>query len=249
MIAAKLLPIAALLTMCLSGCWPFSRSELIADYNYRMTVDVETPEGLVSGSAVRNAKRWEITGSMFGYASSQRFSGEAVAVDLPNGETLFLTFSFDRGEEVCDLNHKFRGNRNNVGKCEYDDPEKYKQQTDKLIALKELIEVELPSLGGSDPYFTGERRLLMFRDITDPATVEQVDPENLSASFGKGYALKRVTYQVTNDPVTKGMNERLPWLDELEQGTLVKGDKEKPLLERHPAARVLSSEFKMDFNK
>ena len=225
MIAAKLLPIAALLTMCLSGCWPFSRSELIADYNYRMTVDVETPEGLVSGSAVRNAKRWEITGSMFGYASSQRFSGEAVAVDLPNGETLFLTFRFDRDEEVCDLNHKFRGNRNNVGKCEYNDPEKYKQQTDKLIALRELIEVELPSLADGDTYFNRMRQLVRFRNIDDPMTVEQVDPDNLSASFGKGYALKRVTYQVTNDPVTKGIDKRLPWLSKYPEPSLDKNSK------------------------
>ena len=108
----------------------------------------------------------------------------------------------------------------------------------------ELLNVDL-----SHPNFEMEHKLLRFRDITDPATVELVDPDNLSASFGKGYTLKRVTYQVTNDPVTKGMDERLPWLDELEQGTLIKGNYQIPVADNVLAARISSSAFKLDLDK
>ncbi|WP_066268991.1 hypothetical protein [Blastomonas sp. CCH3-A3] len=55
--------------------------------------------------------------------------------------------------------------------------------------------------------------LVRFRDINDPTTVERVDPDALAASFGEGVKLRRVTVQLTDDPVTKGIEKRLKWLD------------------------------------
>jgi hypothetical protein len=43
-------------------------------------------------------------------------------------------------------------------------------------------------------------------------SVERVDPANLSAQFGEGVRLRRITVQVTDDDVTDGMEERLGWL-------------------------------------
>ena len=54
--------------------------------------------------------------------------------------------------------------------------------------------------------------LVRFADIADPKTVERVDPENLAASFGAGYALQRVVVEETDDPVTSGIEKRLRWL-------------------------------------
>ena len=53
--------------------------------------------------------------------------------------------------------------------------------------------------------------LVRFRDINDPKTVERVDPWKLDASFGPGVSLKSATFQVTDDPVTKGIATLLPW--------------------------------------
>jgi hypothetical protein len=55
--------------------------------------------------------------------------------------------------------------------------------------------------------------LVRFRDIRDPATVESVDPDGLSAMFGKGYAVRRIVAERTDDAVTMVNRARLPWAD------------------------------------
>ncbi len=44
-----------------------------------------------------------------------------------------------------------------------------------------------------------------------------VDPDDFAASFGEGVSLKRITVQITDDPVTTGIEERLGWLGDLKQ--------------------------------
>ncbi|MCC6479158.1 MAG: hypothetical protein IT552_08115, partial [Sphingomonadaceae bacterium] len=51
--------------------------------------------------------------------------------------------------------------------------------------------------------------LVTFKDLADPTSVEQVDPDDLAASFGRGYRLKSITVQVTDAPVTVGIGDRL----------------------------------------
>jgi len=54
--------------------------------------------------------------------------------------------------------------------------------------------------------------LVRFRDPNDPKTVERVDPNDLAASFGAGVKLTRATVEITDDPLTTGIEKRLPWL-------------------------------------
>lgn len=37
-----------------------------------------------------------------------------------------------------------------------------------------------------------------------------VDPADFAATFGPGYALRRITVQITDDPVTTGIEQKLP---------------------------------------
>jgi hypothetical protein len=62
---------------------------------------------------------------------------------------------------------------------------------------------------------TGYPVLVRFRDINDPRTLERVDPEGLSTSFGTGVRLARVTLQLTDDHVTTGIEKKLKWLNNL----------------------------------
>jgi hypothetical protein len=55
-------------------------------------------------------------------------------------------------------------------------------------------------------------QLVHFRDVRDPKSVAAVDPAHLDAAFGPGVRLKRITVQVTGDPVTRGIEGRLGWL-------------------------------------
>ena len=55
--------------------------------------------------------------------------------------------------------------------------------------------------------------LARFDDLRKPASVQRVEPADLSTSFGPGVRLRRITVQVTKDRVTRGdIEKRLPWI-------------------------------------
>ena len=56
-----------------------------------------------------------------------------------------------------------------------------------------------------------KRQLVRFGDIKNPETVERVDRNDLAKSFGPGVSSKRATIEITDDPVTTGIEQRLPW--------------------------------------
>src|SRR5688572_22804894 len=80
-------------------------SDMRNTVRYRMTVEVETPEGLRTGSAVREVTlndgkswNWLPPFAWFGEQRPQwRLKGEAVAVDLPSGQTLFVLLRSENG--------------------------------------------------------------------------------------------------------------------------------------------------------
>jgi hypothetical protein len=59
---------------------------------------------------------------------------------------------------------------------------------------------------------SGWPMFVRFRDLRDSASVEEVKPEELKAAFGEGYALRRVTVERTDDPVSYDISKHLPWL-------------------------------------
>src|SRR5262249_13108999 len=78
--------------------------------------------------------------------------------------------------------------------------------------------------------------LVRFRDMYDPLTVEQVSPE-ISERFGPGTRLLRATLElvpigvwplnrfgITGEPVTTGIEKKLPWLSHLGSYNSVAGN-------------------------
>lgn len=57
---------------------------------------------------------------------------------------------------------------------------------------------ELPRYVGTGHYRRSAYPMLVnFGDLADPASVEEVDPDNLAANFGEGVALRRITVEMT----------------------------------------------------
>jgi hypothetical protein len=169
----------------------------IHTYRYELTVEVETPEGLRSGSAVREIT-WRDGKVLIANATTAWFKerGEAVAIDLPEGETLFaLIYGAIPGKTAGVAFGSARQMKS---------------------SSRELVEIKRPDrhnpVWGQDGY----PRLVRFRNITDPMSVEKVDPDDLEASFGEGYSIRRITAQITDKPVVYRM-ERLPWLEEQQE--------------------------------
>lgn len=61
--------------------------------------------------------------------------------------------------------------------------------------------------------------LVHFSDPNDPKSVVQVDPANLQATFGAEVVLRDVTIEVTEDPISRAVETKLPWLKTI-QGQL-----------------------------
>jgi hypothetical protein len=174
----------------LSGCGLFGGNS----YRYKLTVEVETPEGLRTGYAVRQVD-WSPGVKITPEAdtASMTHKGEAVMVELPNGETLFALMSPD-GQETPML--------------------AFGSATLKSIADRSVKELRPPERFNSSSGRSGYPRFVRFRNINDPKTVENVDPAKLATSFGAGYRLKRITAQIVDEDVTQKVVKKLPWIEE-----------------------------------
>lgn len=163
-------------------------------YRFRMTVEVDTPQGLRSGSSVYEveavASRELITGGMGSYT---RFRGEAVAVDLPGGKTLFALLRMANGTSADD--------HLGLMSMRAMDPAlvyAHKDQSARRIAAGDDIRSPVEVAPEDYPL------MVMFRDINDPRSVERVDPEAIG--------VKRIVLETTSDEVTTGIEKRLGWL-------------------------------------
>lgn len=178
-------------------------------FRYRLTVEVDTPKGLHCGSSVIEVKAGEV-GTTLGGAGVQ-VRGEAVAVDLPNGNTLFALLRgdydpFDFAGQAMFLVTPFKRDQKQRG---FGPLLKAVRANRKVNVVPRMRPGYIADV---DPPFSAYPMLVRFRDIARPATVEWVNPENLAGSFGDGVKLRRITVQLTEDAVTKGIEKRLVWL-------------------------------------
>ncbi|MEL7188288.1 MAG: hypothetical protein AAGK17_01945 [Pseudomonadota bacterium] len=159
-------------------------------YRYKLTVEIDTPEGVRSGYAVREVT-WRdgprIT--MEAPAGTMKERGEAVAVDLPNGQTLFaLLYSKNQG-----VTARLAFGTSRL-KPPYD---------------RGAVDVIIPKRKNPVWGQNGYPRLVTFRDLEDPQSVERLDPSSLSELLGEGYELRRVTAELTDEAITKNVEKML----------------------------------------
>lgn len=199
----------------------YSVASSSASLRYRLTVEVETPQGPAIGSSVI-----EITGNRIpswlpnGGGTRGTFRGEAVAIDLPNGQTLFALLRSESGATVPHdypgMAFKSRLERYYAGR------EAVGEETDFVDAINEMrnwtgARAPLPKfdrvLGNGGRDVPAWPLLVAFRDIADPMTVYEVAPNALPS----GGRLTAITVEITDDPITIGIDKRLAWLDKLAQ--------------------------------
>lgn len=230
--------LALVASVPLFGCGLFMPSETL---RYRMTVTVETPQGARSGSAVLESSMRE--GVRYGDAGGIHYGlkGEAVAVDMPDGKTLFaLLRSVARGDPLGyhatlfdmailadpTLRAAYGLKPNQMPRWQESHPE-IRRRKQAITLAPELYPM-----------------LVTFRDIADPTSVERVDPGDLAASFDAGVKLKRITLEITDDPVTIGIEKRLGWLRD-HSGTLVKRPSGVPIGEMPISYRLIKTDFRI----
>lgn len=164
-------------------------------WNQNLIVTVQTPDGEKSGNAVVQATTAHAYLLGAGESYLVRIKGEATVVDLGNGKYLFALLEENKTEYLA--NHVF----SRAGKLKAGDNVWAQLSSSEMSGALAPVDPELYPL------------LVTFGDINDPKSVKEVKPSDLAASFGPGYALKSVTLEITNEPVTEGVVERLlPWL-------------------------------------
>lgn len=204
---------SALAALWVSGCTP--AEDKAPDYRYRLTVEVETPQGLCSGSSVIEVEQsiGRTTMSGFGEQVFLRIRGEAVAVDLPDGRTLYALLRSGGDVEWAARVIPFLS-----PDTKDDNP------LNDLLLLEG--KKELPRTWSKPgPFNNGSAypTMVTFGDEAHPKSVVEVDPDDLAATFGEGVKLKRITAGITDDPVTTEIEKRLGWLSQYPEPSLDPG--------------------------
>jgi hypothetical protein len=143
------------------------------------------------------------------------YRGEAVVLDLGSRGTLFALLKAGSDSRSIPETIVFRAFDFPGGIFPSGSVEDGFRQIRQLSGKRELPLTSLPML-------------VRFRDLNDPMTVEMVDPLDVGKSFGAGARLVHATLEIvptgvwpfnsfgiTGEPITTGIEKRLPWLSGL----------------------------------
>lgn len=248
---------AALAALIISACGE-AAGKGYPDYRYRLTVEVETPEGIKSDSSVIEVRTKVTSKYSIPDAGSviSRVKGEAVAVDLGKRGVLFVLL---RSEN--DLEWANRILYAVTGPVTLKEAEAAGYNSDNNIRLDMRMQRIYDLKGRHDlPRYIdysyspvtvkperGELRsaypvMVTFDDLKVPESIQPVDPDNLAMAFGDGVKLKRITVERTEDAVTKTIYKWLPWIPK-QRGSLVKYPPRTPRVEKPPHHRLHDGDF------
>lgn len=186
-----------------------------SSWHQKIAVEMETPQGVTSGSAVTSVhwKKNFFSGGWGGAPMHLDSRGEAVLVDLGDVVEPRYLFALLKGAGTAEYIGSVAAASISGQKGRVISNDLFREIADKRGRAAGLIEV---------PAYQYPL-LVTFDDITKPETVRKVDPADLAATFGEGYALKSVTLEITDEPVTQRRVERvLGWLESVgrERATL-----------------------------
>ena len=188
--------VLAVLSAVLAFCLPTT-----VTYRYRLTLEIETPEGLKTGTGVIENRWVSHVFTVRGVSLQCTLSGEAVVVDLGTRGVVFSTLNERMSDGRthahagygCDLPLKV------VGRLESRQEDRQRRLARGGVSV-DLLPAEVPLL-------------VRFRALNEPMSVEDIDPQNLTGRLGPGVRLRRVHFETTSDAVTGGQVARLlPWL-------------------------------------
>ena len=159
-------------------------------FRYRLTLLADVNGETVTGSGVFQ--------ETIDKSGPTQLTGEAVTLDLGQNRLLFLIFPGVNAEQAI-VNMPLR-----------DFP---LREGSPLERARQLVH-DRPH---ADVPFNKLPVLVHFRDIADRTSIEVVNPANLARTFGNGVTLYKATIEITDDPVTTGLEAKLPWLADLKK--------------------------------
>ncbi len=215
----------------LGACGIFSSNY---SYRYKIIVEVDTLEGVRSGFAVHEQIVSKSNVDLGDISAKRRIRtrGEAVAVDLPNGRTLFALIPDSQLTQAA-LDPEWKN-----------DWVESAQRITSGMTPKGPFPLIPRNIDAHSSTSSGQPILVVFRDYNDPGTVEAVDPRNLSASLGSGYVLRHINVQLTNEPVTTGIEGRFKWWEQYRNERLRLSGRKGAVLTHELADNLGTGSFK-----
>ena len=191
---------ATLITLCLAGCGRSSAES----YRYKLTLAVNTPDGVKRASGVVEVTFWAVSIPASGIM--HKLNGEALYLDLGAGRRPLIALL------TSQLQPKY-------GK----DVRWSRDAGPAINLLTESYGPVLPDLLGGVARISGVRGirkivpndlpdLVTFADVNNPATVIEVDRNDLQATFGAGVSWDEITLESTDEPITTGIVRKLAWI-------------------------------------
>lgn len=168
-------------------------------YRYKLTLTLETPNGVKSASNVVEVKYIDLSRSFY-----QSVRGQALYLDLGPGLRPLIALLTARDP-------RFSG-----------DERKIWRSFNPTLAIAKAYGVVTKNAGGIRAFMKlrGARQmdrsdlptLVTLYNQDDPATVTLVDPFNLEGTLGVGVSFKSVQIELTDEPISTGLEKRLPWI-------------------------------------
>lgn len=209
---------AAMLTLGLAGC---GKTE---SYRYKLTLAVNTPEGVKRASSVAEVQFYDVSFPERG--TKHKLWGEALYLDLgPGARPLIALLTSRLASQLRPKDSKDRSWQ--LGKAGWSleaGPGITQMSRIYGLALSKDFMDDVPRIArmrGPHAITPADLPdLVTFADINDPKSVIEIDPNDLQATLGPNITWNEITLESTDEPITTGIRTKLPWLTEYFQGNL-----------------------------
>jgi hypothetical protein len=187
--------VAAVMALALAAC---GRSE---SYRYKLTLAVDTPDGVKRGSTVAEVLFRDV--SIPERGTMHKLHGQALYLDLGPGARPLIALLTSQlhpryGKDI-------RWSRDGgpslrlMSRLYGIPPSGDVPQIARLRGARQITPDDLPDL-------------VTFADIKDPKTVIEVNPDYLQTTLGPGVSWNEITLESTDEPITTGIKAKLPWI-------------------------------------
>lgn len=186
-------------------CMTLALPALYSSYHYKMTVEIQTPEGIKTGHVVRKVKvkdERHKDGVIVRGDRSYTAAGEAIVIDLAERGKIFalmqgVTKDEDYATSITHPLHTSPQDSHDYEKSTSFTP--FSRHHPQLVYFKDL---DSPS----------SMVLIPARDTSLKDGLDYSSPHELSGIFGDGVFVKSVTVETTDEKVTRNIEALLPWL-------------------------------------
>lgn len=194
------LRIMAIMLMALSfaGC---SQS-----YRYKLTLAVNTPQGIKRGSTVVEDVFWNVWIPARGIM--HRLRGEALYLDLGPGARPLIALLTSSLHEKHGVEYRWTRdagpNDDLLAQLYGPASADFMDNVSRLARMRgprRITPADLPDL-------------VTFADVNDPKSVIEVNPNDLRATLGQNVTWNEISLEMTDEPITTGIKAKLPWLPE-----------------------------------